>query len=179
MGDGEYDSCFIGAADCNHCNCDHMLLCESSKCRWHPEQVLKRFVVCGYGFSDYSRLVAQSMTHAFWCLCFGLLQDNHKIVLKKTCTEIGWTLLHLLKHNAVTVVVVTVCWSYENLMALVLRPAPGLRRAGRSSPESARAMAGFQKFMIWIVFQTLGDWNFQKACWSENKQGFWDLRPST
>ena len=26
--------------------------------------------------------------------------------------------------------------------------------------------------------QPLGDLNFQKACWSESKQWFWDLRPS-
>ena len=39
--------------------------------------------------------------------------------------------------------------------------------------------ASFQKFNMVKRARPLGDLNFQRACWSENKQWFWDLRPST
>ena len=36
---------------------------------------------------------------------------------------------------------------------------------------------GFQKFMFYLFFQTLGDLNIQRTFRSEHKQWFWDLRP--
>ena len=54
----------------------------------------------------------------------------------------------------------------------------GKTASGKHSERQANT-ASFQKFNLEKWAQPLGDLNFQRASRSDNKQWFWDLRPST